>query len=256
MKRINIIKIKSSITNIKYGTKVAAIYAIRNKINQKVYIGSTKNMYKRVTLHLYKLAGNKHTNSPLQNDYNKYGKDNFEYIVLLELNTTDNLEQEEQWFMDIYKDYLYNLDSADGKIRNEKTLKIIRTMNIGKIRTPETIEKLRKVNTGKKIPDEQRLRMIAGLKGKKRTEEQKEKIRQSLIGHEVSEETRKKISEKNKGRIPYNLGKKTDEETRNKQSISAKNRKDRKPHSEETKKKMSEAKRLGWAKRKNNRCCT
>ena len=102
--------------------KLTCIYCIRNKINNKVYIGSTKWYKKRINIHKNQLKRNKHYSLEMQSDYNIYGFDNFEYIILLELGHTDNLEQEEQWFMDIHKDYLYNLDSANRKIRKPETM--------------------------------------------------------------------------------------------------------------------------------------
>lgn len=60
------------------------IYAIRNDINGKVYIGQTKrSFHSRKTKHLAGLSNNKHFNYRLNNDVRKYGIHNFTFEVLL-----------------------------------------------------------------------------------------------------------------------------------------------------------------------------
>ena len=68
------------------------IYCIRNKINDKKYIGQTalKRGYKyRWYVHKEQLINNKHYNKNLQEDFNKYGMDNFEFIILDEFTFSD-----------------------------------------------------------------------------------------------------------------------------------------------------------------------
>jgi group I intron endonuclease len=58
------------------------IYAIKNKINGKMYIGSSYNIKQRFTAHKSALKNNNHRNKHLQNAWNKYGEDNFEFIII------------------------------------------------------------------------------------------------------------------------------------------------------------------------------
>ena len=61
------------------------IYCIRNKINNKKYIGQTsqKRGYKqRWYNHISLLINNKHHSKNLQEDFNKYGIENFEFFIL------------------------------------------------------------------------------------------------------------------------------------------------------------------------------
>lgn len=78
------------------------IYKILNNINNKFYIGSTNNYKRRWYQHKYKLKNNKHCNIYLQHAWNKYGKDNFEFIILEDGLTDDkNIQFErEQYFLD------------------------------------------------------------------------------------------------------------------------------------------------------------
>jgi len=57
-------------------------YIIRCKNAKKNYYGSTTNFKKRVKDHKYLLHRNKHHSSHLQNAWNKYGEDAFEFVIL------------------------------------------------------------------------------------------------------------------------------------------------------------------------------
>ena len=58
------------------------IYCISNKINDNKYIGQSVNIEKRFKEHKYHLNNNSHHNQHLQNAYNKYGNNNFDFIIL------------------------------------------------------------------------------------------------------------------------------------------------------------------------------
>lgn len=61
----------------------AYIYKIENKINGKVYIGITQSTpKKRSYKHFNELKNKTHHSKKLQEDFNKYGIDNFEFKVL------------------------------------------------------------------------------------------------------------------------------------------------------------------------------
>jgi group I intron endonuclease len=87
------------------------IYEIRNIINGKRYIGCSKHIKVRFIKHKSRLKNNKHKNSYLQNAYNKYGKDNFEYNILLKLNSESDMYEKEKELIS-ENDNLYNL--AEG----------------------------------------------------------------------------------------------------------------------------------------------
>ena len=85
------------------------VYEIKNKINNKVYIGSTSVSFKkRFNLHLHTLKNNYHKNKHLQHAWNKYGENNFEFNILL---VCDNTLEEEQKIINSYDfEDLYNIN--------------------------------------------------------------------------------------------------------------------------------------------------
>tara|TARA_R110000765_G_scaffold259283_1_gene359451 strand:- start:91 stop:879 length:789 start_codon:yes stop_codon:yes gene_type:complete len=62
----------------------SVIYEIKNKTNNRIYIGCTTQLERRWREHKGSLERGRHENGLLQKDYNKYGKDAFVYSILKE----------------------------------------------------------------------------------------------------------------------------------------------------------------------------
>ena len=77
----------------------SGIYCIINIKNGKKYIGSSKNIYKRLLKHRSLLRKNKHQNKILQNSWNKYNEYNFDYYIL-EYCDENQLQIKEQQYID------------------------------------------------------------------------------------------------------------------------------------------------------------
>jgi group I intron endonuclease len=84
--------------------KISGIYMIKNKLNNKCYIGSSINIYNRWKGHIKQLKRNKH-NKYFQNAWNKYGEENFEFIIIEVVKNLNKLIVKEQYWMDYYKCY-------------------------------------------------------------------------------------------------------------------------------------------------------
>lgn len=76
------------------------IYKICNIKNGKFYIGSSVNIRKRRTNHLYRLEAGNSSSPILQRAFNKYGRDNFEFSVL-EFCDDGVLISREQYWIDL-----------------------------------------------------------------------------------------------------------------------------------------------------------
>ena len=108
------------------------IYKIINKVNNKIYVGKAKDIYKRIQAHKYNLTKeSKNENRYLINAWHKYGPLNFEYVVIEELELDEELlrEREDYWIVELKatdKDFGYNLrrDSSTGLIVSEETRKL------------------------------------------------------------------------------------------------------------------------------------
>ena len=82
------------------------IYCIRNKINNKKYIGKTSwGINERLNKHKGQLINNKHYSKNLQEDFNKYGMDNFEFFILDEFTFSDK-ELLKKVLLDMEKFYI------------------------------------------------------------------------------------------------------------------------------------------------------
>jgi group I intron endonuclease len=60
----------------------SGVYLIRNVKNQRIYIGSSENVYHRKKEHWWTLRAGKHHSQKLQADWNVYGEDCFEFVVV------------------------------------------------------------------------------------------------------------------------------------------------------------------------------
>lgn len=142
----------------KYG-----IYGIVNKINNKIYVGKTmKNFGDLWDCHKALLRGNCHDNKHLQFAWNKYGEENFEFIIIHDCINGETLEDVnvlEIYEIKKYKDLglAYNIhDGGDGGLF------------LGKHLSPETKRKIGEKNrihmTGKKASESTKAKMSESQK--------------------------------------------------------------------------------------------
>lgn len=94
---------------------ICGIYKITCLINNKVYIGQSIDIKRRWKEHQYRLNSNTHENLHLQNTWNTYGKDNFNFEVLEECNKKD-LNDKETFYINQYQshDYKYGYNKTIG----------------------------------------------------------------------------------------------------------------------------------------------
>jgi group I intron endonuclease len=160
--------------------RISGIYKIQSLIKpERCYIGSAVNIYIRWKSHLCYLRSGKHHCKKLQNHYNKNGKNDLVFSVIIGCDKNDLLSTE-QFFLDSESPY-FNTCKIAGNTLGIKA-------------TEETRKKLSIASRGNK-----------GRRGVSLTEEHKQKIRESQMGDNNSfynkhhtDEAKERIREWNK----------------------------------------------------------
>ena len=190
--------------------KISGIYKILNKTNGKFYIGSSSDINNRWNDHRKMLRKNRHDNQHLQHSWNKYGENNFDFLILNRYPNSELLITEQKYLDDVsIKNNLYNLSFIAGKIEmTDEIRKKISDGNKGRVVSEETKKLLsdinsgsnhpmfgkpNKANLGKKFSKDWCDKIGNGNRGKVVSEETKQKIRNSLLGRKLSEETKQKM---------------------------------------------------------------
>lgn len=146
---------------------ISAIYIIRNKTNNNIYVGSATDFNHRKAQHLSDLKLNKHSNIILTRAYNKYGEQNFVFEILEVVNDKNELINKEQWWIDLLNPQ-YNILQKAGS------------------------------SFGYRHTQECKIKMSEQRKGKKQSLETINKRIENQIGKTLSDKTKKKISDKHK----------------------------------------------------------
>lgn len=184
--------------------EIIGTYKIINTITNKYYYGSSKNIIKRFSKHKNQLNNNTHHCIYLQNAYNKYGLNSFEFIIDKQFCTKEEATIYEQNILDTCTN-LYNISktASGGDIityhpNKEEILRKIKesVINRNKLLSPEE----KKIKYGRKGEKN-------GMFGKTHTDEIKQLISNLHKGNSYckgikkSEETIKKMSEHASTRI-------------------------------------------------------
>lgn len=158
---------------------MTGVYKITNLVNDKVYIGASKNIEKRWWEH-------RNGYTAIADDLRVFGLDNFKFEVLLECPDI----MLAQWERDMI--CLYDADDPEKGYNSPMD----RPYNL------ETSKALK----GRKLSSETRRKLSEVKKGHTVSDEARCKISESLKGHNVSSETRRKMSEALKGKLAWNKG--------------------------------------------------
>lgn len=137
--------------------RTCGIYAIRNTVNGKAYIGSAGHIENRWAVHRYDLNRKRHHSPKLQNAWNKYGEAAFIFEII-ETVEPDALLVREQYHIDQEKsagrDTGYNTAKVAGSPRGYK-------------HTPEARANMSAAGIGRKFTLEHRAKISAALKGRR-----------------------------------------------------------------------------------------
>lgn len=180
-------------------TNQPGVYQWRNLINNKIYVGSAFDLYKRRREHYKSLVMNYHYNEKFQNSFNFHGEENFVFEILELVPRFENeskldfkkrlVKGKEQHYLDTllfaqendnrFHELGYNIrriaDSGLGTKRTletrEKMSKAMKGKRLGTKRSQESIEKVRLANTGKKRSKEVCEKLSKAMKGVKKSEQ-------------------------------------------------------------------------------------
>ena len=98
----------------RHGT-TSGVYKIQSKVKpERVYIGSAVSIPERWGNHLYRLARNDHHSIKLQRHYNKYGKNDLVFSIIVGCDK-DDLIVTEQFYIDAYNPW-FNICSKAGSL--------------------------------------------------------------------------------------------------------------------------------------------
>lgn len=165
------------------------IYIYQNFTNNKIYVGQTSNLNKRIRDH--KSKSNKNYNHPLYNSIRKYGIDNFK-VTVLETVSNDEVDNAEQFWIQFFRswdrDFGYNIEmgGCNTKTISESTKKKISEKHKGKrFNSIEHMKRLHKENGDRRrgihLSEEVKTKISNSRKGQKHTDNAKIKMSATRI---------------------------------------------------------------------------
>lgn len=172
---------------------MTGVYIIENMMTGRKYVGSSStDLDRRLYLHRWMLIKGVHENCKLQNSWNKWGEDAFDFYVVEEAFPGDCIAREQAWI--------------DG-VKPSYNISLIAGSRLGVEQTAETCAKISSALLGNQhlkgyVPtSETRKKISVKLKGRVFSAETREKIRVAKTGVIVSYETRTKLSIIHKKRV-------------------------------------------------------
>ena len=164
------------------------LYVVKNKINNKVYIGQSNKENERWRQHKYYAKNLEKTKQYIHRAMNKHGIENFVYEVIATSQTQEDANETEKELIKQYDSrnpkFGYNMVPGGGGLGSGENHPCY-----GKKQSEETVNK-----------------RVESRKGYFPTEETKEKVRQSLIGKKHTNERKEKISRSHLGKSVWNKG--------------------------------------------------
>lgn len=181
------------------------IYAIKNTVNGKVYVGQTIDKFeKRYTAKKWwKYTANR----LLIEDAQKYGHESFVVEILAKASSPHELNDLERYFaekLNAYSPYGYNLTRCVSRVPTESARKALSEAAKRRWQSKDERDKQAERRRGSTATDETKQKMSKSRQGYRLSDESKQKI--SAFHSNRPESTRKKISEAHKRRVACSNG--------------------------------------------------
>ena len=192
-----------SVSNIQC---LGGVYRITCLLDGRTYIGSTKHKFQtRWNRHKSELNSGKHGNQYLQNAWNKYGSNVFEFCIIEPIKKLSDLIPSEQKWMDLYQSYVrangFNISTIAGRPEhNALTRAKISAKHKGRVITPEWRQNISKGGKGKLVSAETRARMSESFSKRKYSAEVKAQMSARRKGGKATEVAKKNMSIAQTGR--------------------------------------------------------
>lgn len=173
-------------------SKVTGIYRIYSLIDNRCYIGSSRNLYSRVNSHLKALLANRHSNTKLQRFVNKYGIDKLQAEVVLICKRSELCDKEDQQRI-IFNSFKRGFDLLEFSYRSDghfwteaqKAKHKDKTQERLSRNLPKLLINLEKARIGYAIAIAEG-RIKPTFCGKKHKETSKAKMREAKLGKSTS----------------------------------------------------------------------
>lgn len=166
--------------------KKYTLYTITCLVNNKIYIGVCGWYPQRINKHKSDLKNGKHSNTYLQNEYNKHGESEFVYDVVGEYTSRIDAIRVEKYYIDVIfglnKDVCFNILKGGSDVTEQIRRRY-------KQRLSEEPELRARVSAN----------MSKIHKGKVLSDETKNKIRDKAIGRKASAQTKLKMGDRKRG---------------------------------------------------------
>lgn len=154
-----------------YANDYIGIYKIRNKITGQCYVGQSQHVKKRIHEHFRLLNKGCHINPILQNSYNKYGKNAFDWSLEIECDLVDDLDDFENEFLQGRAHFdepcVFNISDVAkvpmrGKKHTQETKEKISKSKINQKNhiTQEYIDKIKTTHRNKALSDKKYLALV------------------------------------------------------------------------------------------------
>lgn len=160
--------------------------------NDKFYVGHSINIENRWKQHRLALRKGIHHSVYLQNSWNKYGSESFEFVIIEEVEANRDLlcNAEQKW---LDKGCAYNIFPNARSPLGHKMSEEVKAKMRGRVRSPEHCKAISLAKKGFKHTEQSKLNMsierkARGIKppsskGKKQSPEHRAKIAAALMGN-------------------------------------------------------------------------
>ena len=101
---------------------ISGVYKITNTVTNDFYIGSSKDVKRRLAAHKCPSVWNRCQNNPMYLDMQKYGTDKFEFQILAEIES-GQLKEKEQQFIETLQPTYNNRNANGWDIERQKEYK-------------------------------------------------------------------------------------------------------------------------------------